>query len=185
MNLGLVLALLFSLGWLPVYLCRTESMRAAFPAYRTAERVWVVLAPILIGIHFTASAITLSLMPDLSAGWALVGAVVFCAGIAFWLWGRVTIGPVRQPRLPEEPPREFRRDGPFGLVRNPLYFGDLIAASAPLIVAQSWLLVATFGLCAGGLAIRAAQEERRLHAQLGPIYAAYCRDVKRLIPFIW
>jgi protein-S-isoprenylcysteine O-methyltransferase Ste14 len=160
-------------------------MRDAFPAYRTAERVWVVLAPMLIGSHFTISAITLSLMPDLSVARALVGAAVFTAGIGFWLWGRATIGPVRQPRLPEEPPRAFRRDGPFGLVRNPLYFGDLVAAAAPVVVARSWFLVVTFSLCAGCLAIRAAQEEQRLHTQLGPAYAAYCRDVKRLIPFIW
>ena len=43
----------------------------------------------------------------------------------------------------------------------------------------------TLGACCVALIVRAAQEERRLHAQLGSVYAEYCRSVKRLIPFVW
>jgi protein-S-isoprenylcysteine O-methyltransferase Ste14 len=185
MSLGFGLALLFSLGWLPVYVFRAESMHDAFPAYRSAERLWVVVAPVVISAHFAIAAVTLSAMADIPPWRALLGTAVFGGGIGFWLWGRATIGPLRQRRLPEEPPLRFRRDGPFGIVRNPLYLGVLIAASAPVVVAQTPALVATLTLCGCSLAIRAAQEERRLHAQLGPAYAAYCREVKRLVPFVW
>jgi protein-S-isoprenylcysteine O-methyltransferase Ste14 len=185
MTLGLALALLFSVGWLPVYVFRAESMHDAFPTYRPAERLWVVLAPVLVSGHFALSAVTLSLMAGIPPWRALVGTVIFGGGIGFWFWGRVTIGPLRRRRLPEEPPLRFRRDGPFGVVRNPLYFGVLTAASAPVVVAQTPALLVTLALCGCSLAIRAAQEERRLHAQLGPAYAAYCREVKRLVPFVW
>ena len=55
------------------------------------------------------------------------------------------------------------------------------------------LIVAAHGRCSSSplppasspSSIRAEQEERRLHAQLGPAYADYCRTVKRLIPFVW
>jgi protein-S-isoprenylcysteine O-methyltransferase Ste14 len=185
MSLGLALALLFSIGWLPVYVFRAESMHDAFPAYRPAERLWVVLAPVLVSAHFAIAAVTLSLMEGIPPWRAVLGTAVFGGGIGFWFWGRATIGPLRQRRLPEEPPLRFRRDGPFGVVRNPLYLGVLIAASAPVVVAQTWWLVVTLALSGCGLAVRAAQEERRLHAQLGPAYAAYCRAVKRLVPFVW
>jgi len=70
-------------------------------------------------------------------------------------------------------------------VRNPLFFGYLVAAAAPLIVAARPVLLISFAGCVAVLTIRAVQEERRLHTQVGPRYAEYCRDVKRLIPFVW
>ena len=70
-------------------------------------------------------------------------------------------------------------------MRNPLYFSYLVCAAGPAIVAARPILLVSLAACFAALAMRAAQEERRLHAQLGASYAAYCRDVKRLIPFVW
>ena len=75
--------------------------------------------------------------------------------------------------------------GPFAYVRNPLYLGCLIAASGPVVATLSPLLACTLALCVVSIGVRALQDEQRLRAQLGPTYDAYCRNVKRLIPFIW
>jgi protein-S-isoprenylcysteine O-methyltransferase Ste14 len=45
--------------------------------------------------------------------------------------------------------------------------------------------VLTLVLCGVALMVRAVQEERRLRAQVGAPYDAYCRAVKRLIPYVW
>ena len=50
---------------------------------------------------------------------------------------------------------------------------------------QRPLCVLTFALSSVGLIVRAVQEERRLRVQVGPPYDDYCREVKRLIPFVW
>ena len=110
---------------------------------------------------------------------------MFSLGIGLWFWGRRAVGPVRVRRMPDDPPIRFRRDGPFGAVRNPLACGMLIAALAPLVIRPSVALALTFVAGATGLVVRVLQEERCMLAQLGPVYEAYRRDVKRLIPFVW
>lgn len=184
MMLGPLLAVAFALGWIPLYVYRAEAMRESLPYYSAAERRWVVLTPTLIAAHVTLACILVSLA-DPPPWRTALGAALFAAGVAFWFWARTQIGPLRVTRLPDEPPQELRRAGAFGLVRNPLYFGYLVCAAAPAIVAARPILLLSGVACFAALAIRAAQEERRLHAQLGPAYAAYCRDVKRLIPFVW
>jgi protein-S-isoprenylcysteine O-methyltransferase Ste14 len=182
--LGLFLAIGFGLGWIPLYVFRAEATRQALPRYSVAERRWVVLTPMLCAAHATLACVLVSLA-DPPPWRAALGAALFAGGVAFWFRARIQIGPLRATRLPDEPPAELRRDGAFGLVRNPLYFAYLVCAAAPVVVAPRPIVLASLSACFAALAMRAAQEEGRLHAQLGPAYAAYCREVKRLIPFVW
>jgi len=182
--LGICVAVAFALGWLPLYLYRAESMVDALPYYSAAERRWVVLSPIVVAAHMAIACLLVSIAEP--PAWRVAsGLLLFAAGVAFWFWGRVQISPLRVTRLPAEPPTELRRGGAFRIVRNPLYFGYLVLAAAPALVAARPLLLLTYGACVTTLVIRADQEERRLHAQLGPAYADYCQTVKRLIPFVW
>jgi protein-S-isoprenylcysteine O-methyltransferase Ste14 len=181
---GALLAAIFGLGWIPLFAFRAESMSDALPYYAAAERRWVKLSPAIVATHVTLSCLLVSLSEP--PPWrAALGVSCFVIALAFWFWARAQIGPLRATRLPEDRPRELRRDGPFALVRNPLYLGYLVAAAAPAIVAAQPVLLLTFAACFAGLATRAAQEEARLHRQLGAAYADYCRQVKRLIPFVW
>jgi protein-S-isoprenylcysteine O-methyltransferase Ste14 len=184
MTAGLALASAFALGWVPLYLCRAEAMREALAYYSAAERRWVMFTPVTLAGHVTAACILVSLSdpPSWRAG---VGAAVFLVGIGFWFRARAQIGPLRITRLPDDAPPTLRRDGAFAFVRNPLYFGYLLAAAGPAIVAAQPVLVLTFAACFIALTIRAEQEERRLRRQLGAVYAEYCGEVKQLIPFVW
>lgn len=184
-SLGVFLAILFTIGWLPSYVFRVESLADALPRYTPVERRTVRIAPLILAMHMTIACITLNLLPDIPLWAAAAGVLTFAAALGIWFWGRVMIGPLRQRRLPDEPPLVFHRDGAFGIVRNPLYCGYLLATLAPVIVARRGYLLITFGLVALTLAVLALQEERRLRAQLGPQYDAYCREVKRLLPFVW
>ncbi len=179
------LALLLAVAWSAVFFFRTESLRGAFPVYAPAERFWVVFTPVVLTLHFTVFGTALAAAGPVGTWRGLAGALVFLTGIGLWFAGRAAVGPVRVRRLPDEPPLRLRRDGPFGAVRNPLACGMLIAALAPLIIRPRAILVLTFLAGATGLVVRVFQEERRMLAQLGPVYEAYQRDVKRLIPFVW
>ena len=184
MSIGFALALLFAAGWLPVFVFRTETWRDVLPVYTPSERFWVTATPVLLTIHFAAGCLILSTTADVPAWRALAGAGLFGLGLAVWFWARSAIAPLDVRLSPDQPPREFRRDGPFGLVRNPLYFACLLALAAPVVATGAPALVASYALCLVALWVRAVQEERRLHAQLGGVYADYCREVKRLIPFV-
>ncbi len=185
MTIGVVLGLVFGLGWVPMFLFRAEALFAALPAYTRRERFWVQLTPVVLTVHMTAACVAINLTPGVSARSAACALMTFGAAIAFWFWGRLMIGPLRVRPLPDEPPRQFHRGGAFGLVRHPLYCSYMVAAAAPLFVARRPFLLVTYALCVIALAVRAVQEERRLRAQLGAAYDAYCREVKRLIPFVW
>jgi protein-S-isoprenylcysteine O-methyltransferase Ste14 len=185
MSPGVGLGVFFGLGWAVFYVFRPEGIRAAFPFYTPAERLWVQFAPAILSLHVTAACISITRTTVISPLPGVLAVATFVMAIGFWFWGRTMIGPLRVRRLPQQPPLRFRCDGAFGIVRHPLYFGYLLAASAPLLVVCRVFLLVTLALSFSALAVRAVQEERHLRAQIGPRYAAYCRDVKRLIPFVW
>jgi protein-S-isoprenylcysteine O-methyltransferase Ste14 len=186
MSTGLTLAVVYTLGWAPLFFIRTESLTAAFPLYSRAERWSTVGSAVLLGVYVTLTCVTVSLEQAVRWSAAAASLVVFAIGVILWLRARIQIGPVHVRRLPDQPPPSLRRDGAFGLVRNPLYLGVLIAAGAPLIVTPRLWLVLLYAACALALVIRTLQEERRLRVLLGAEHARYCAEVRwRLFPFIW
>jgi protein-S-isoprenylcysteine O-methyltransferase Ste14 len=185
MTAGVVLSFAYALGWLPLFFFRVEAVSQASPYYAPSERMSIALSLGLVTLHVSAACLTLSLSTDLRWWRVAPACVLYLSGLAFWLWGRVLIGPLRVRRLPQEPPRQFRRDGAFGVVRHPLYSAVLLAAAAPVLATGRWELGLSFGACVLALAVRAIQEEHRLRAQLGAAYDAYALEVKRLVPFVW
>lgn len=185
MTPGIALGLAFGLGWLPLFVFRAEAIRAALPHYTPSERLWVTLTPVVFVVHMTSVCLAMSQTSAIAWWSAGLGLLLFASAIAFWFWGRRMIGPLRVRRLPDEPPLRLQRHGAFGIVRHPLYCGYLAAAAAPLAVVPRPQFLLTFSMCCVVLMVRAVQEEQRLRTQLGPPYESYCREVKRLIPFVW
>ncbi len=78
------------------------------------------------------------------------------------------------------------QDGPYSLVRNPIYtgmFGMLVATG--LALAQWIPLLAGVALFAFGTWIRVQSEERLLRGAFGDEFEAYARKVPALIPGIY
>lgn len=182
---AIALGALFGLGWIPFFAFRAEATGAALPYYSRAERFWVRISPLVVTVHVVLACGLVSATAPLPPLRTPLGVALYAGALAFWHRARAQIGPLHRRPLPDEPPPVLRRDGPFGLVRNPLYLAYLMAAAAPAMVAARPPLALTWLAAFAVLAVRAAQEERRLHAQLGPAYAAYCREVKCLIPYVW
>lgn len=184
MSTGVVAALAFAIAWLPMFVFRAEAITAALPQYHGSERLWVRLTPLLLTLHISLGCHTMAMAMPTPAG-LFAGTVVMGLSLGLWFWGRRQIGPLRQTRLPDEAPLQLRRDGAFGMVRHPLYTSYLMAASVPLLVTRRWYLVLTLLPCLYAIGTRARHEERRLRQQLGQAYDDYCRDVKRLLPYLW
>jgi protein-S-isoprenylcysteine O-methyltransferase Ste14 len=180
-----ILAVLFSAVWVPVFVFRAEDLRAALPFYSAAERFWARVSVAVLSLHVALGTVLVSLVAPLSPLRAACAVAVTGVGLGLWLCARRQIMPLCVRRLPAEAPPVLRRDGAFRLVRNPCYLAYLLIAAGPLIVTASPVLVATWAAGFVALAKRAAQEEHRLHAQLGAAYADYCSKAKRLIPFAW
>lgn len=85
-------------------------------------------------------------------------------------------------------PREgviLREEGPYSLVRHPIYGGTILSGVAFALVVGSWLPLIGTGLLAVLSHYKAKMEERSL-ALTNPEYFQYRRRVpRRFIPFIW
>jgi protein-S-isoprenylcysteine O-methyltransferase Ste14 len=86
-----------------------------------------------------------------------------------------------QPRTREV---VFRSDGPFGLVRHPIYLGWMLMTFATPAMTLNRLIFAA--ITTGYLIVAIPWEERSLVSAFGERYRAYQSVVKwRLIPGIW
>jgi protein-S-isoprenylcysteine O-methyltransferase Ste14 len=114
----------------------------------------------------------------------LAGMIVGTAGaaIAVWcIWTFVSIG--NGTPAPFDPPRRLVIQGPYRLVRNPMYLGAALAlAGAALFYGAAPLLgYAGVFLLATHLFV-VFYEEPTLRRSFGPDYEAYCRRVRRWWP---
>lgn len=111
-----------------------------------------------------------------------IGLAVLVAGLGLAVWARVHLG--RNWGMPmsrkEEP--EMVADGPYRLIRHPIYTGLVLAIiGSSLTVSLLGLVVAVI---AGGYFYYAARVEERNLIQAVPGYAAYRARTKILIPYL-
>lgn len=89
---------------------------------------------------------------------------------------------VMQPDLAK--PIEFKADGPFSIVRHPIYLGWILMVFATPVMTTSMLLFAVVSTLYLIAAI--PFEERSLLEAFPGKYAAYQRQMRwRLVPFVW
>jgi methanethiol S-methyltransferase len=121
-------------------------------------------------------------------GWA--AAIVWAgeiAGIALTAWSAAALGilelsGVRPPKTLG--PDDLRSDGPYGLVRHPIYFAWLLLVwSVPLMNGTRLSFAAISTLY---LVVAVPFEERSLVAHFGPAYTRYQTRVRaKMIPYIY
>ncbi len=110
----------------------------------------------------------------------LLGSLLYFSGIWLYLWGAHTLGAMYRPsssvgvQLHQEP--RLVTDGPFALVRHPLYLGLQTAALGGFLLFRTW----TFAFVAVNfiaLIFRARREEQALAAAFGEEWQAYADRV--------
>jgi protein-S-isoprenylcysteine O-methyltransferase Ste14 len=126
--------------------------------------------------------------------------LVFGVGwAAFWLYWLVAAFSMKRGRVPlsrelrigrnwgtpmaqkDEP--ELVTNGPYRLVRHPIYSG-ILAAGAGTAVALSWLWLIAVALTGVYFIYSAMVEERYLTDRFPDTYPAYKRSTKLLLPFV-
>lgn len=110
-----------------------------------------------------------------AVGCKLVGWVLFAAGALMRFWSTLYIGGRKLHTLACE--------GPYSIVRNPLYVGTFLIWSSAAVYFQS--LTLGLGVLLGIAFYRlfaVPAEEKQLRANLGEPYDQYLRTVPRFVP---
>ena len=120
------------------------------------------------------------------AAWVFwLGVAVTCGGLAFAVWARRTIGRNWSAIVTLKKDHELVTNGPYALVRHPIYTGLLfgfLGSAIALGECRGLLAVAIFYLT---VLRKYRLEERWMHERFGVAYDAYRARVKALVPFLF
>lgn len=195
---------LFALGAYMLYMALAFGLRTAIQLRRTGSSgfegvsgrpgsvEWLAGVLFVVAIAIGAAAPLLALVDiaeplavlDTSAVY-VVGAALFCAGLAGTLAAQVAMGESWRIGVDEDATTDLVTDGPFALVRNPVFAAMLPASVGLALMVPS--VVALAGLAALVLAlelqVRVVEEPYLLRVH-GARYVRYARRVGRFAPGI-
>ncbi len=173
------------LGWLAIWYVadRRQLTGGAAPqslALRERYRLLQILGAALIAFSF------LHLLPDLqlwlSEGFAWLMLIVLVIGLVFAAWARLHRVEIMAQRL-TMPADEIIRTGPYGIVRNPVLSGLILALLATVIAAGRFDAMIGAAILVRGLVLQIERDEELVARQYRPgAYAIYKRDVPMLVP---
>jgi protein-S-isoprenylcysteine O-methyltransferase len=151
----------------------------------TLRMLWVViLASIAAGV-FVAANWRGATFPHKRVV-ALVGVVLFVAGLLLRWWSIVKLGRFFTVDVTIAKDHELVDSGPYRLLRHPSYTGLLMAFLGFALRLGNWAAaLVLFVPISAAFLYRIHVEEDALRAALGEGYAAYSRRSKRLVPFVY
>ncbi|MDE2283382.1 MAG: isoprenylcysteine carboxylmethyltransferase family protein [Hyphomicrobiales bacterium] len=116
-------------------------------------------------------------------GYAIV--LVMLAGLALVWWARIHLGRLWSSAITRKEDHRIVDNGPYALVRHPIYTGLIIALLATAAADATVTALIGAALVIFGLWLKARSEERFLVTELGSdAYRSYCRRVPMLVPFM-
>jgi len=113
--------------------------------------------------------------------WA--GALVTATGMLFTVWARVHLGSNWSGIVTIKHDHELIADGPYGLVRHPIYTGLLVAFIGSAMARGEWHGLLAVLIAWWALWRKLRLEERWMAERFGQQYEAYRRRVPALVPF--
>lgn len=153
---------------------------------RVPMRTWLQLAPCAYWI----AVLVLSWHPVPLATPAWYDATVRPAGVglamlagAFAAWAALHLGRYWDPSISALRDHRVVDDGPYGVVRHPIYLGLLAFFVGTTLAVVDPVVAFVSGGAAAVALLRARAEERFLIERLGDEYRAYRRSVPMLAPW--
>ena len=123
--------------------------------------------------------------PPMRTAMLAVGALVYVPGMSFVLWGRLALGKnyFVSTGLGAQlfAGHQLIINGPYAIVRHPMYVGLILAAVGSLLIYLTWTTL-FFACFASFVTLRVQGEERALAAEFGEQWVAYCKEVPAFIP---
>src|SRR5215469_12550245 len=170
--------------WLATALFVKRSIRRQSPGSQIAQSL-----PVIAGFYFLFGSgmwphwLRLRFVP-VSPVWTRTGLVITAMGIALAVWARLWIGRNWSGTVTIKERHELIQNGPYGLVRHPIYSGFLLAFLGTAIIVGELHGLMGFLMVVLGWGLKARLEESFMTQQFGAAYLDYKRRVKALVPFV-
>lgn len=171
--------------WLSLAVMPAASLMIAW-VYVVQYRHPTLPRPVAVAVHTVAvAAMVLAyfwLAWDHAADtvWRFPGWAVFAAGSALFWWAAFRH---KASLVPQDGYPVFS-DGPYRLVRHPIYAGGFLGAAGLVLVAPAWPVLVVLAVLAASLWLLLGIEEYELLSRYGRAYEDYCTTTPRLIPFV-
>jgi protein-S-isoprenylcysteine O-methyltransferase Ste14 len=115
----------------------------------------------------------------------LIGFVILVFGLGFAVWARIHLGRYWSARISLVQNHQLIQTGPYRLVRNPIYFGALVAVFGTAIVVGEIRAIIALLLALAAFLLKISQEEKWMRERFGLEFIEYQQEVKSLIPFVF
>jgi protein-S-isoprenylcysteine O-methyltransferase Ste14 len=127
-----------------------------------------------------------SIPPRILAGLEIAGLILYTIGLGLMAWALVSLGSFYQlgGSLPPQSDR-FVQSGPYQSIRHPMYSAVLIIALGLALLTQSMLVFLVFCVYVVLIVRLIPIEESELPSAYRERYAAYQKNIKRLIPYVY
>ncbi len=113
------------------------------------------------------------------------GLVIMIVGFAIYYWAVLALGHFGSGFVRVIPDHKVIQNGPYRLVRHPVYAGEILSFIGLGLALQSWVALLIILVTASVFySNRIRIEEKFLTAELGDDYVQYMKSVKRIIPHI-
>jgi protein-S-isoprenylcysteine O-methyltransferase Ste14 len=151
----------------------------------------------LLQLFLAALAFMLLARPELNFGFlakpfvpaniffSFLGLGLTILGLAIAIWARVILGGNWSATVTVKKDHELVRNGPYALVRHPIYSGALLALLGTAIVFHGIRGLLAFAVALLALRLKSLCEEVFMTEQFGAEYTEYRKKVKALVPFVW
>jgi len=113
---------------------------------------------------------------------APVGLLLEVLGLGLVFWARAILGQYWTTRIAPASTQPLIQNGPYGVVRHPLYVGILAGAGGTVLVAGQVRGILGLGLLAAAYRRKIADEETALREHFGDAYTAYAAITPAYLP---
>ena len=164
---------------------RANSRESSVHDQGTLRVIWVVVSVSLViaSIVKNVSSTRLPIPVELSD---MLSITLTISGLALRLLSIVTLGRYFTVNVAIHPDQHVITTGPYRFIRHPSYTGLLVAFLGLGMYFANWLsLLFLLVPITVATLYRIKKEEEILLKVLGPPYQAYCKETKRLIPWLF
>lgn len=161
-----------------------EPQAAPAAAERANTFPWppVIFVAVLVAAWLMTRALPLALPGMNDTAQHVIGIGFGIAGLALIAWAVIALLSHGTTVMPDRTSTALVTSGPYALLRNPIYLGELlILLSLAEISKSSWFLAAAAAFAALVTPLQIVPEERHLEARFGEAYLSYKARTRRWI----